>query len=294
MIVSIIAAIGNSGQLGLHGKIPWKVPGDLLKFKLLTNGHCVLMGRKTFESLGKPLKNRTNLIVSRRGMIIEVPNTFTFTTLYKAVAYAESIKETELFIIGGAEIYSSFINNCDKMYISTIDYNQAADTFFPIYDISKFTVMEEETNMDSIRWTHRLLVKNNIYTMKLSTINFIQETAYLLDDVIDILQRPFTPDNAIVLRGALRKALFTNTIVKNTQTTDDMFIDSFKISVGLNNLSKLFVLTRLLYCGEHNDIYNDNNLCILDWTLSNLTISSEYTTRLIDIVEIIKKSIFCI
>lgn len=145
MIISIIAAIGISRQLGLDKKIPWKLKKDMETFKELTLNHHILMGRRTFESIGRPLANRTNLLVTGNKNI-NTDDCIVFDCSYKAIDFAKANNEEELFVIGGATIYNFFIENnlADKMYITEIDYDGKADTFFPDFDKSNWKITKIE------------------------------------------------------------------------------------------------------------------------------------------------------
>ena len=137
MIVSIVAAIGKNGQLGIDNKIPWTLKEDMQNFKDLTLNHHILMGRRTFESIGgKPLKNRINLLVTRNKNI-DPKGCEVFDCSYKAMDFAKSNKEKEIFIIGGTTIYKFFLDNnlADKMYITETTYDGNADTFFPNFNL---------------------------------------------------------------------------------------------------------------------------------------------------------------
>lgn len=133
MHISLIAAMTPERVIGLNGKLPWNVPEDLKHFKTLTTGHAVLMGRKTFDSIRRPLPNRTNLILSRTIPAAVPSGTQWFTDIAHAVKTAESAGEQELFIVGGAEIYKLAMPLADRMYISIIKLPSPAtgDTWFP-------------------------------------------------------------------------------------------------------------------------------------------------------------------
>lgn len=124
-MVNIIAAISNNGVIGKDNKLPWHLPADLKHFKELTTGHTVVMGRKTFESIGKPLPSRTNIVLTRDrsfrhdGILV----THDFSTIHKI--------KGEVFIIGGSDIYELFINEADRLYITRIHAVIHGDTHFP-------------------------------------------------------------------------------------------------------------------------------------------------------------------
>ena len=124
-----IAAMSLNRVIGREGKIPWHIPEDFQWFKRLTTGHVVLMGRKTFESLGKPLPNRTNLVLTRRGPIAGV-------TVLRDLAElsASHFAPREIFVIGGAEIYAQLLPRCTDLYLSVVQREVAGDAFFPAFE----------------------------------------------------------------------------------------------------------------------------------------------------------------
>jgi dihydrofolate reductase len=133
MKVSMIAAMGANRAIGLRGSLPWHLPADLRFFKQKTWGHVVIMGRKTFESVGKPLPGRRNLVVSRKDDFrpegVEVAG-----SLEEALDLAAG--EGEVFICGGAEIYRRALDCADRIYLTLIHQSFEADTFFPEFDPS--------------------------------------------------------------------------------------------------------------------------------------------------------------
>lgn len=131
MTISIIAAIGPKRELGKNNRLLWHIPEDLKRFKKITNGHTVIMGRKTFESIGKPLPNRTNIIVTRDGNFTAA-NYLVTHSLNEAIEMAKKHGETEAFIIGGGQIYEQAIGIADKLYLTIVKGDFTADTFFLI------------------------------------------------------------------------------------------------------------------------------------------------------------------
>ncbi len=129
MILSSIAAIGKNGELGKDNKLLWNLPADMKHFRETTSGHPVLMGRKTFESIGRPLPRRRNIIITRDVSYahegIEVVH-----SIDEAIALFTNSNE-EIFCIGGAEIYNLSFNKADKLYITEVDQEFEADAFFP-------------------------------------------------------------------------------------------------------------------------------------------------------------------
>ena len=129
MSLSIIAAINKNRGLGFQNKLLYWLPNDLKRFKALTTGHTVVMGRKTFESLPKgALPNRRNIVLTRQEICFE--GTETFHTLEEALAHCAS--DEEVFIMGGATLYTEAMPQADRLYITEVDDDKAsADVFFP-------------------------------------------------------------------------------------------------------------------------------------------------------------------
>ena len=124
-----IAAMSLNRVIGRDGKIPWHLPEDFQWFKKMTTGQVVLMGRKTFESLGKPLPNRTNVVLTRRG---EIPGVITVHDL--ADLTESRYAPREIFVIGGAEIYAQLLPRCTDLYLSVVQREVAGDAFFPAFE----------------------------------------------------------------------------------------------------------------------------------------------------------------
>ncbi len=151
-MISIIAGIGKNNELGKDNTLLWHMPADLAYFKKTTSGKTVIMGRKTFESIGRPLPNRRNIVITRdinyKKEGAEIAN-----SLEEAISMSKMPFDTEVFIIGGAEIYKQAINIADKLYITKIEAEfPEADTFFPHIDtniwheIYKTELMPDEKN----------------------------------------------------------------------------------------------------------------------------------------------------
>jgi dihydrofolate reductase len=143
MITSIVAAIGRSRQLGLDGKLLWKIGEDMKNFKNLTWGHHLLMGRKTFQSIGRALPGRENMVISRGKDLVPV-GFRVFDSPPKAVDFARDSGEVELFVIGGASIYEFFLANglVDRMYLSEVNCDGKADVFFPEFSEADWEIVE--------------------------------------------------------------------------------------------------------------------------------------------------------
>jgi len=156
MIISIIVAHGINLEIGLDNKLLWHIPNDFKNFKKITSGHHILMGRKTYESIGKPLPNRTNIVLSRGE--IKDDKVLTLDSIDKAINKAKDNGETELFIIGGSTIYKELIHLADRLYISEVDYSGDADAYFDYIDINNWELVKEEYNeeLDGIpNWIYK-------------------------------------------------------------------------------------------------------------------------------------------
>ena len=145
MSIKIIAALSTNGVIGDKGKIPWFIRGELKRFKDITMGHNVVMGRKTFESIGRVLEGRRNIIISNNksfhadGAIVE-------NSLDLAISQCD--KGKDIFIIGGSKIYEMALKYCDYLYLTVIHKSFSGDTFFPEYDARKWTLISETRNYD--------------------------------------------------------------------------------------------------------------------------------------------------
>ena len=144
MIISAIVAHGNNREIGQNNQIPWYLPNDLKWFKSTTLNHHVLMGRKNFDSLGKPLPKRTNMVLTRNPFFI-ASGCLVVHSVEEGLELARSHKVEELFIIGGEQIYAEFIPYYHKLYITEIDIDvPQADTFFPEMDLSPYRCISEK------------------------------------------------------------------------------------------------------------------------------------------------------
>ena len=137
MKLALIAAVGHRRAIGRDGKLPWHIPEDLKRFKRLTTGHAVLMGRGTWESLGRPLPGRRNVVLSSS----PVPGIESYASLdesLRALASAERV-----FVIGGGTLYAQLIDRADELYLTLVDRDVEADTFFPPFEHLLGTVFKE-------------------------------------------------------------------------------------------------------------------------------------------------------
>lgn len=130
MIISLIVAMDEEGGIGLSGGLPWYLPADLKHFKTITMGHHLIMGRLTYESIGRPLPGRTMIILTRNKEY-KADGCIVTHSLEKALEIARSGDEEEVFIIGGGDVFSQAIAGADKIYLTRIHTKLSADVFFP-------------------------------------------------------------------------------------------------------------------------------------------------------------------
>ena len=141
MIISLIAAVGQNRVIGSNGDLPWHLPDDMKFFAKTTRGHHVLMGRKNFESIPKkyrPLPGRPNIVVTRNTSF-NAAEVIIETSIENGISAAREAGETELFIIGGGEIYNQTIDLADRLYITHVNASPEGETHFPEFDASNWT-----------------------------------------------------------------------------------------------------------------------------------------------------------
>ncbi len=144
MIISLIAACSTNRVIGVDNDLPWHVPADMRFFMRTTKGHHVIMGRKTFESLGVPLKNRTNIVVTRDPFFI-ASGVLVTHSISEALDLVRDGEESEVFVIGGGEIYKQSMDLADKIYLTEIDtIIEEGDAFFPEIDPHEWELVSEE------------------------------------------------------------------------------------------------------------------------------------------------------
>jgi len=139
----LIAAVARNNVIGLDNAMPWRLPEDLKRFKALTLGHPIVMGRKTWESLGRPLPGRTNIVVTRNPAFV-AEGAMTAATLEAGLAAAAATGTEQTFIIGGAEIYRQALPLAGRMQLTEIDREFAGDAFFPSWDAADWRETERE------------------------------------------------------------------------------------------------------------------------------------------------------
>lgn len=142
--ISIAVAVGENYAIGKNNELLWHMPADLKFFKQTTSGHTVIMGRKTFDSVGKPLPNRRNVVITR-DTELKIEGAEVVNSLDKALEITKT-EEKPVFIVGGAEIYRQALPRTDKLYLTTIHHHFDADTFFPEIDRNEWKVISTETH----------------------------------------------------------------------------------------------------------------------------------------------------
>jgi len=142
--LSLIAAVARNGVIGRDGTIPWRLPGDLARFKRITMGHPVIMGRKTWLSLGKPLPGRRNIVVSRTPGL-KLDGAQVFASLAQALAHCAGA--SEVFVIGGTEAYREALPHAQRLLLTEIDADIEGDALFPPFDRTQWRETGRERHL---------------------------------------------------------------------------------------------------------------------------------------------------
>jgi len=156
--ISLIAAIGTNRVLGKNNTMPWQIPEDFKRFKEITMGHPVIMGRKTYESIGKPLPGRKNIIISRTTIPIH-PDVVMASSIEDAIEKGQFYDENEIFILGGGQIYEQSMGISDRLYLTVIDAAPEGDTFFPDYSMFSKVISEQKSKDANYSYTFFVLEK---------------------------------------------------------------------------------------------------------------------------------------
>ena len=155
--LSIIVATTKNGVIGRGGKLPWRLSADLKRFKALTMGHHLIMGRKTFESIGRQLPGRTTIVMTRQPAG-ELATHASMTGVLAAASLDEALFQAagddELFVVGGAEIYALALPRADRLYVTWVDAGVEGDTFYPEIEWSTWRLVSEETHPADARNEH--------------------------------------------------------------------------------------------------------------------------------------------
>jgi len=159
--LSMIWAMARNRVIGINNSLPWHLPNDLKHFKKVTFGKTVIMGLRTYESLGKPLPGRRNIVLNFDSL--DIPGVEIMTSIQDAIQAVKD--EDEAFIIGGASIYKQFLDKADRLYMTYIDEDVVGDAYFPEFDISKWELVNEtpgETNeKNKLKHSFRVYERHN-------------------------------------------------------------------------------------------------------------------------------------
>lgn len=145
-MISFILAMDENRVIGKDNQLPWHLPEDLKFFKRVTIGHPIVMGRKTFESIGRALPGRENIIITRNCAYTRDDCTV-FYEMEAFLSYCHQNAEEEYFVIGGAEIFKALLPNVERLYITEIHHQFEGDTFFPVLDMSQWELMSREEGL---------------------------------------------------------------------------------------------------------------------------------------------------
>lgn len=156
--ISIIAAIGKNRELGKNNQLLWHIPEDMIHFKTVTEGHPIIMGENTFYSIGRPLPNRTNVVLSLN-KDLTIPGCIVCHSINEAIKAASANDQEEIFFIGGGQIYKQSLPLADKLYLTLVDISTDADTFFPEYEKDFKVISKENSANDELKYSFVELVR---------------------------------------------------------------------------------------------------------------------------------------
>ena len=143
MKVSILVAVAQQGVIGRAGGLPWRLSADLIRFKRITWGHWIVMGRKTFESIGRALPGRTSVVITRQADYSAPEGVLVAGSLDEALRAAAEAAQPEVFVVGGGEIYRQALPRADRIYLTQVEARIEGDTFFPALDAEGWTLVEQ-------------------------------------------------------------------------------------------------------------------------------------------------------
>ena len=157
--ISIIVAHSRNMAIGKAGTLVWRLPNDLKRFKKLTTGHPIIMGRRTYQSINRPLPDRTNIVVTR-DTNLRIPGCIVVYSVVEAIRKARELDREEVFIIGGAEIYKETLSLADRLYVTVVDMYIDGDAFFPEYsNIFTKKISEESGEFEGLKYSYLILEK---------------------------------------------------------------------------------------------------------------------------------------
>jgi dihydrofolate reductase len=147
--LSLIAALGENRVIGVDNSMPWHLPGDFKYFKATTLGKPIIMGRKTWDSLGRPLPGRLNIVVSRQaGLVLEGAEVYPSleAAVVRAEEWAQAQGVDELMLIGGAQLYAQGLAQADRLYLTRVALSPEGDAWFPEFDLKEWTLVSNVEN----------------------------------------------------------------------------------------------------------------------------------------------------
>ena len=151
MTLSLMVAMGKNRVIGANGAIPWRLPNELQLFKRVTMGHHIIMGRKTWESIGRLLPGRTTVIVTRQ-TDYAVPGAVVVNSLSSALAYCAN--DSEIFVVGGGELYREALPQADRLYLTVVDASPAGDTRMPDFSAAQWREVSSENHAADEKHAH--------------------------------------------------------------------------------------------------------------------------------------------
>ena len=146
----MIAAMGKNNVIGIDNSLPWKLPADMKRFKQITSGKPVIMGRKTFESIGRPLPNRKNIILTR-DKNYSVEGCIIVTSVEEAITHSKDANEA--MVIGGEQVFRLFLPHAKRLYLTFIEEEFKGDSYFPQFNKEEWTVLKEEHYQDDHKYS---------------------------------------------------------------------------------------------------------------------------------------------
>jgi len=144
----MIVAAAENGVIGVDNRLPWRLKPDLQRFKQLTMGHHLIMGRKTYESIGRPLQGRITVVLTRSAGV-DVPDVLVARSLDDAFAQAAARGDDEPFVCGGADVYAQALGDCDRCYMTVVERQYTGDAIFPGLDAASWELVESESHPES-------------------------------------------------------------------------------------------------------------------------------------------------
>lgn len=162
MIISLVVAMDENRVIGAGNKLPWKLPRDMRRFRRLTRGQLVIMGRKTYESIGEPLPDRVNIILTRDVRFSAQAECIVVHSLTEALVAADGGGYDEVMVIGGANVYEQFLARAQRIYLTTVHHAFEGDAYFPQFDESEWEESDQE---------HHKPDANNPYSCTFVTLN---------------------------------------------------------------------------------------------------------------------------